>query len=438
MLIVQERKLRVISNTFSQVVGRILIILSSLFTTAILTRTLGTSGFGDYVFITSFVMIFVGLSDFGTTVIGVREATLEKEKSSQIFNTVLLLRLLGSILILVVFNLLVLLLPQFSNLRAIGLISSLVLPCLVLRTTVQSVFQTYLRLDLSALSEIIGSFVMIILLIFFLLMKNTFSLPAVMTFWTISALVSGLLGFMFSIKFVSWKIRLDKKIALKIIKESLPLGLSLLAFSIYDRGIDSFLIKTYLDSNSVGYYGLSYKIHGNLILGAAFLMNSLFPLITSLKNDSEKLGIIVKKSLTVLILCGSIIFIVGMVFAPFIIGLIAGNNYLPSVIVLRILLFATFFSYINHLTGYTLISLGSQRKMLQFSLIGLIVNLLFNIIFIPRFSFYAAAYVTVFTEGLLFVLSMGYLRKEYKILYNLSDFTYYIKKLFSEKQKFFN
>ena len=437
-----KKKTRIFVNTFSQVVGRFFMVVVSLLVTAFLTRNLGISSYGDYVFITSFIMLFVGLSDLGTTVIGVRESVGRPGQAQIVFNSILFLRLLVTILLLVLINLLVWVVPQFSNLRLEGFIASLVLPCLVLRTTSQAVFQINLRLDLSAFLESFSSILLLLMLsTFYLLNFNwhfiPFSLLFVMAFWTLSALFSGLAGLILSSRYLKWGFIFNKSEAKRILKEAIPLGLFFLAFSVYDRGIDSFLIKSFLGSQALGYYGLAYKIHGNLLLGAAFLMNSLFPIISSLKDDLVKLKIFLKKTFTLLLFVGFIVFLLGFLFAPLIINLIAGKDFSPSVLILRILLVATFLSYVNHLTGYSMIALGNQKKLLYFSIIGLLINLIINVIFIPIFSYYAAAVATIITEGTLFVLTLNFLVTNHSFSYKLSDFIYNAKDFLVNKEKFF-
>jgi O-antigen/teichoic acid export membrane protein len=429
---------RVLVNTFTQAASRFLVILASLLTTALLTRLLGVDGYGDYVFITSFVLIFIGLSDMGTTTIGVREASVAKENSSEIFSQVLSLRTVFSLILFGVINLLIIFLPQFEGLRFSTFIASSVIIFLILRTTVQSILQTFLRLDLSSLLEIYAAIIFLIPIIFLNVLGRSLSLNYLMFFWAFSALVSGFLGLLLSCRFAKLKFSFDRQKLSQIMIEAFPLGIYLLVYSVYDRGIDSFIIKTLAGSSAVGFYGLAYKIHGNLILGAAFLMNSLFPLLSSYKSDFELLKKTYEKAFTVLFLTAVIILLLGLVAAPFVIQIIAGENFAPSVWALRILLGATFFSYLNHLSGYLLVVLGEQKKLLTFSVFALFLNLILNIILIPLFSFYAAAAVTVVTEMVVLLLTLGFLNKRYQLEYSLKTFQNNILVLFSEKHKYFD
>lgn len=429
---------RVLSNTLFQSVGRVLIILVSLITTGILTRTLGVFGYGDYVFITSVVILFSGISDFGISSIGVREASFGKEKKEEIFSRVLSLRLIISSVLFLIYLILVQVLPQFKNIRTPSSIASLVIGFLIIRTICQAVFQTFLRMDLASILEISASGLFLLIILIFLFLNKTISLSFIMLVWVISALFSSLIGWLILKKFL--RLHLDFNIVelKKLFFQSFPLGAYLLVYSMYDRGIDSFFLKTFSDSASVGYYGLAYKIYSNLVLGAAFLMNSLFPVISSLREKKEELQVYFEKSFTLLLLVSFFIFVIFFIFSSSIIRIVGGQNYLISSSILRVLLPAIFFSYFNHLVGYLLVSLNEQLKMLNYSLIALLINVLLNLIFIPVYSYWAAAVITVITEISIFALTFKYLYKKYHFEYSFKIFHENLNNLFHLKKNYFN
>lgn len=433
-----DGKPRIISNTLFQIIGRVFVILTSLLITGFLTRLLGVEIYGDYVFITSIVILISGLSDFGACTIGIREASLKKQEVKEIFSHILSFRLIVTSLFLGLYLLLVMSVPQFRGIKTASIIASFVIPLLVLKTISQAVFQVNFRFDYSSLLEVISSFVFLFLMVVFFFWKSTFSLANIMLFWTISALVTGLVGLFLLKNFPRLKIVFSKEKLKEVFWQSLPLGTYLLVYSLYDRGIDSFFLKTFSGNAAVGYYGLAYKIYGNLILGAAFLMNSLFPLISSLKNDREKLNEYFKKTFIFLSTAAVIIFLIFFSSSPLIIKIITGGGFSVSAGILRVLLLALFFSYINHLTGYLMICLNEQSKMLRFSLLAFAFNIVANIIFIPLFSFWAAAVITVITEFIIFILSLNYLKKKYGFILSVNSFCENIIGIIKLKGKFFN
>lgn len=427
----------VAKNTFFQILGRGWTLLASLATTFLLTRTLGLKGYGDYVFITSFVLVFVGLTDFGITTIAVRESSARASEKETIFANVLGLRLVSSVLVFLVFNIVILFLPQFSNLRQVSFVASFVLIFLMLRTTAQSVFQTNLRMDIASSLEVISSLLLLVFIWVFLLLGKPISLFTLMIFWAVSSLFSSIAAVFLWKKFLPLKICYDRTLWSDFFKQAFPLGVFLFVNAVYDRGIDNFFLKTFIGSEAVGFYGLAYKIHANLIFGAAFLMNSLFPIISSYSDNIERLQAIYKKVFSLLLAGGILIFCFGFFSAPLIVKVLAGDNFLVSVNLLRILFLATIFSFLNHLTGYLMISLREQKKLLLFSLLSLSINLIFNLVFIPRFSYWAAAVVTVLTEAAIFFTVKNFLRKKYQFVFSIRDFCQCFKLLIRKKSRYF-
>jgi O-antigen/teichoic acid export membrane protein len=133
-----------------------------------------------------------------------------------------------------------------------------------------------------------------------------------------------------------------------------------------------------------------------LLQPAYFFVSSIFPLLSGKSVDKRKLF---KISLVILgiILVVALPFIYGT--APAMVAILAGKGYEVSATVLRILLGAMVFAYINHLIGFSLISKNGQKEMLVLGISSLVVNILGNLYAIPRFGIMGAAVVTVITEA---------------------------------------
>ena len=65
---------RTLLNTWVQIVAKVITILISLITTGLLTRKLGSSVYGSYTLVVSVFLLLDSIADFGTKVIGVKEA----------------------------------------------------------------------------------------------------------------------------------------------------------------------------------------------------------------------------------------------------------------------------------------------------------------------------------------------------------------------------
>ncbi len=98
-------------------------------------------------------------------------------------------------------------------------------------------------------------------------------------------------------------------------------------------------------------------------------------------------------------------------FAGVIIELFYTDKFNDSVLVLKILSFAVTGLALNNLTGVILNGLGMYRQNMNVTFLGLILNIILNIIFLPVYGIAGAAVITVLTEYFIFTGDYIYLKK---------------------------
>lgn len=397
-------------NTMAQGIGKLFSLLVSLVTTAILTRSLGLEGYGAYAFVTALVLLFGTVSDWGTNIITVREASQKKERQPVIFGSALLFRFLLATLALFLLNLVIRINPGWKDFVVPVTIGSFVLLALSLKTSLGIIFQTLLKYEFAVGVESVSSLIFLLLVVFSI--GQGLGLSGVISSWVLATLLASLVGFYFARRISRIKWGIDTKIVKRIFWEAAPAGMLFLFFNLYNR-IDMVMLEYFKGAEAVGIYGLAYKIHDNLILGAAFFMNAMFPLLSAgaAKINSINLKKHYQKAFDLLLVAALGVFAIFFFAAPWVIRILGGQEFLPSISVLRILLFATVVSYFNHLTGYSLIAFGRQRLSMFIALGALIFNVLGNLIFIPLYSYTGAAVVTIVTEGLVLLLSFSAVKK---------------------------
>lgn len=421
----------VFKNTMAQGVGKFFSVFISIALTAYLTRTLGVEGYGSYTFITSLVLLFGTISDWGTNVITVREASGNTSKKSLIYGSSILFRLILTLISFILLNVLIRINPQWENLVLPTTFASLVLIFLSLKTSASIIFHSILKLELTALSDFLSSIIFFVLVVFLGFIGLT--LNSVMLAWAFSTFIVGLVSIYFASRVEIIKWTLDKQVIKKIFWEAAPTGALLLVFSLYNR-IDTIILQYFHGSEAVAIYGLPYKMHDTFVLGAAYLMNSLFPYFSrEYKNDLSILKKYYQKAFDIL-LVSSVILLFGVIIcAGWIITFLGGEDFSQSVWILRILSFATFIAYFNHLTGFSLIAFGKQKASLYIALVALGFNLLLNLLFVPMYSFFASAIITVATEGLVLLLSSIVIRKTLGFYPSLLFFPQTIKEILIKK-----
>ncbi|MBI5765603.1 polysaccharide biosynthesis C-terminal domain-containing protein, partial [Candidatus Falkowbacteria bacterium] len=91
---------------------------------------------------------------------------------------------------------------------------------------------------------------------------------------------------------------------------------------------------------------------------------------------------------------------------------VAGPQFFLSGQVLKILIFAAGLIYLSALFGYAVVSCELQKKMIKFYILDTVVSIPLYLIFIPIYSYWAAAIITVLTE-LIMMASAFYVLKKY-------------------------
>ena len=94
----------VIKNTLWQILGKGVAIGCSFLITFLLTRLLGVAVYGDYIFVTTTVLLFFSLADLGVGAIAIREISKDATKKQLIFSNAFILKFFLSLLVFIIFN----------------------------------------------------------------------------------------------------------------------------------------------------------------------------------------------------------------------------------------------------------------------------------------------------------------------------------------------
>jgi O-antigen/teichoic acid export membrane protein len=417
---------KVAFNTLAQAAGRMIATLFTLLTTMLLTSYLGKEGFGDYTYVITLLVLFGAVADWGTNTIGVREAARLQKNQSLVFANIFFLKLLLVLPVAILMVVFAWLVPLGSRqpivLRKVISLSSIFLLLIAFRNAARVVFQTKLRMEKNALVEITTGALM-----FFAtwwLVRAGGGLMAMVGAYLLAVGFGVFLAISLVVKTVRLVFRFDSGLVGRLFKESLPMGAILLMFTM-DNRIDTIMLGAFRGSGSVGVYGVASRVYDVLILGAAFLMSTLLPVIATRQKQTAKLKKIYQKAFDVLLLMGVGVAAGLCLLAPLVVRLLTQQRFeefFDAVGVLRLLALALFLTYFNHLTGYTIVALGKQRPYFLVALASLVFNLLANALLIPRYSYFGAAWVTIFTEGLVLVITTVFIHKLLNFFPSLSSF----------------
>jgi len=184
-------------------------------------------------------------------------------------------------------------------------------------------------------------------------------------------------------------------LAKNLLKDSWPLMLSGIAISIYMK-IDQVMIKNMLDTKAVGNYAVAVRISEVWYFIPMAITNSVFPAIINAKKISEKLYYKRIQNLYSLMIWLSIGIAIPITFlANDIIRFLFGPQYQNAVGVLQIYVWAGVFVFLGVASGQYLIAENYTKISFLKSITGAVVNIILNIILIPKFKINGAAIATV-------------------------------------------
>lgn len=417
-------------NTIVQVVGRILTTAISLVMIGYLGRYLGHSGFGEYMTVIAFLTFFNVFADLGLYMIVVRELSKAGARCEEILGNAFSFRGFTALMLLLPAPFIALALPYSQAVKAAMFIGAGAFLFLSLHSIIISIFQARLRMDQAVLSDIIGRFLILALVVVFIHLN--FGLLAVISAVLIGNFTQFLVTFILANRFVKIRPRFNFKIWKKLISEAWPLaiaGVLTMTYFKFDTillsvlplgrvivgGIDGGVIRN--NMASVGIYGASYKVLEILVTFPAMFMGVVFPVLTEyIFTGDKRVHDTFCKSFNFLAIAIFPMVVGILILAPQIMTTIFGKDFILSALPLRILIFAVASSFFGNLMGYTVVAYGFQRKMIWVTSIGATVNVTSNLIAIPVFSYIGAASTTVLTESLVLILTGWIVYKYAKLL----------------------
>lgn len=430
---------KIASNTIFQVVSKIISAIIALFLIKILTNYLPKDLYGLYGVVYDYTGIFVFLADLWLYAITIKEISQNKEKQASIVGNVMSLRLILWVWILFISLFIACFLDGYNSPLALWaiFISSLFTIVQLMNSSILALLQANMKMEIPAFTFIFWKLVNIALVgglaYYFFPERYTdeygFFLPFVWIFWvaTIGVIVNTILNYWYARRIAAFDFAFDWKYIKYIFKISLPYGIALFLSVLYFK-IDVILLPILegeeMGKLSVAYYKLPMKITEVIMVMAGFYMSSILPtLSTFYKNKQQKqLSDLISVSFQLLFTFSMFVFIMGVLFREQIIIIMANDSFiynnLPynSADAFLIVFFVILFYFISVVFIYALMASDNQKSLLKINIAVTLVNIIWNIIMIPKMSFIGAGIVTIISQILLFICTFYTAKKKLNIV----------------------
>ena len=402
---------KVALNTLWQIIGKAITIVTGIAVITLLTRSLGTAGYGGFTTVTAYLQFFGIIVDFGLTLIAVQMLSTNKWEERRLFNNFMSLKVTTSLFI---FGLAVVI-AWFTNYPTIVKIAISIASVSFFLNAIQQVYvgwyQKYLIIAKLAVAEVISKLVLLGGVLYIV-----FSGGGLLELMPV--LIAGSATYLFfSLFFIRDKYTLgfafDRDIIQEILKRSWPIALGIIFNLIYLKA-DTIILSLTRSQSEVGIYGASFRILEVLITIPMMILGLLLPQFTkawSEKNFSYWKTLYQKTYDLINVLVWPLVF-GGIIIAKPIITLIAGANFSSSIPILQILLLALVGIFLSTLFGHLIVSMNLQKKAVWSYGIIAFLALLFYLLVIPFFSFWGAALITFAAEVSIAIILYIFVGKE--------------------------
>jgi O-antigen/teichoic acid export membrane protein len=195
--------------------------------------------------------------------------------------------------------------------------------------------------------------------------------------------------------------------------ESWPLMINHLLATVFFK-IDIVLMEAINGNVVVGQYSAAYKWLDALNIIPAFLTMALLPVMArQAHNDRPGLQRNYRLAVKLLVMVALPVAVVTTFIAKPLVRVLGGAEFLPAGgIALQLMIWSIPIGWINSVTNYVIVALDRQRTLIVAFVVGVVFNIVTNLIFLPLYSYRAAAIITIFSELTLMIAFAWIIRQE--------------------------
>lgn len=385
-------------NTILNIMKSLMTVVFPLITFPYISRVLGAENVGKINFGNSIVSYISLIATLGVTTYAVRECSkvrTEKDKLNKIASQIYSINIVSTIIAYVVLFLVLTFCKSLENYRQLIIIQSSV----VLFTTLGTDWINTAMEDFKYITY--RSFVVqiISLICMFIFVREPDHYMRYALICVLSSSGGYIINMFYRKKFCTIRFTLDCDVN-KHLPPILLMFSLILTQTIYVNS-DMTLLGLFRGDYEVGLYSVSVKIYtivNTLVSSIAFVvmprMSELFA-----KKDYKEINNLIQYTLNCIITLG-LPCIVGInVITKEIIEIIAGTEYMGASTSLHILTIALLISFFGGiLSNVIMLPSGREKICLKASLICSVVNVVANILLIPKYGLNAAAFTTALAE----------------------------------------
>jgi O-antigen/teichoic acid export membrane protein len=397
---------RVAKNSFTAIMLNLMTKALDMAFAMLMARVLGPDGVGRYYFAVVIFAWFDVFTSFGLQTLLTREVARDRTQANRyLLNTTLLRVGLGIAGIpvlagfIAVFQMVSASKLTTDTIITIALLYAGLLPS-SLAVGLTGLFYAYEKAEYPAAITVVTVLIKIAIGVpVLVLTQSIIGLAA--TSIVVNAITLGILAVLATRMFFRPQWESDGTLRRSMVRESFPLMVNNLLSALFFK-VDVTLLKPLKGDAPVGWYNQAYKWVDALNVIPAYFTFALFPVLSrQAAEDRDAARRSYHLAIKLLVMLALPVAVFTTFFARELTTIITFGDprFQPdSTLALQLMIWSIPFGWINSVTNYVLIALGQQRKLTNAFLIGLGFNVIANLIFIPLYSYRAAAIITILSE----------------------------------------
>lgn len=398
-----QNPLRYFKSAIWLTAARIGSMLISLAATFYIARSLGPKNFGEISYAQSIISILAILGAISQVLY--RDVIKNPKDENRILGTAWALMLANAFLISALSLIYVLIVPHdklTAWVLAILCIGQFFTPFSVIRNVFLAKTETKW---LSIITLIIHVFLSVLKILIIAAGEGVLALAAIMALEHVISAMALVVLYTYTHKGKITKWFADSRYAKKLISDSFPMIIVSIGAILAAR-IDQVFLKNMLDISTVGLYSVAVQLSEVWQYLPGVIITAIFPAVINAKTYKN----IYKKRIIFMIssfaLYGIAISLVISTFAPYIITKIYGEEFYLSASILRVYIWSLTPMILGFVVSHILIAENFKLEQVISSLIPAFLNIILNIILIPKFGAIGAAWATLISYSLMPILPL--------------------------------
>lgn len=389
--------LRYFKNSAWMIGEQFVRIIAGLLVGIWVARYLGPADFGVFNYVIAITTIFASFAKLGLDDIMVRDLLIHSEKRDSYLGTAFWLKFFGAIVLIF---LMAVALTLTSNDASTNLLIIIAGSGLVFSSfeVVGFYFQSQVQAKIISICKVIQLLLSTLIKIFLIVTGSSLIyFVFVLFFDTLTLAVAYWVAYRMRERRMFFRC-FDKSIGKQMLKDAWPLLFSAVVVVIYMR-IDQIMIRELLGVYELGVYSAAVRLSEAFYFIPLIITASLFPAIINAKRQSEELYKTRLQRLYKFMVWGAVsIALVTNFLGDWIVLSLFGQAYQEASSILIVHIWASIFVFLGVASSKWFVTENLQRLNLMNTVVGGILNIILNLMLIPKFGMLGAAYATLISQ----------------------------------------